>query len=127
MPGNFPEYLYASESDFRTYVSLYRSEYSDGHGYGYLQCHVDGTFFSCQLGYDQNLLAADGDAKGAVIHSRSRGIEYCWASWLPALVTFNCKASSYMESIGVSTYEATYFTAMNTKPTRDMLKPLSTA
>ena len=107
--GSFSEYLSASESNFTTWVHLYRSEYADGHGYGYVQGYVDGTFFYCQFGSDENLLTVDGDAKGAVIHVDPEAIEYCWGGWLPAPVTFNCKASGYMESMGVSNYESSYF------------------
>jgi len=107
--GFFAEWLSASESNFTTYVSLNRQEYSDGHGYGWVGGYVDGTYFDCQLDYDKDLLTVDKDATRAVIHVGPEDIEYCWYSYLPAPITFECKASGYMESKGVSNYETAYF------------------
>jgi hypothetical protein len=53
-------------------------------------------------------LAVDKDAERAVIHVGPEDIEYCWSSWLPAPITFDCKASGYMGSKGVSNYETFY-------------------
>ena len=109
--GYFSESLYASErsTDFATYVSLNRQEYSNGYSYGYINGHVDGVYFFCQLEPDENLLSVDGDAKSAVIHVDSDAIEYCWSNQPPVPITFECKASGYMESKGVSNYETAYF------------------
>ncbi len=107
--GFFSEWLYASESDFTSSVFLDRHEYSDGHGYGWVGGNVEGTYFDCQMAYDENLLTVDKDATRAVIHVGPEDIEYCWYSYLPAPITFECKASGYMESKGVSNYETAYF------------------
>ena len=107
--GYFSESLYASESNFMAYVSLQRQEYSDGYNYGWVGGHVDGTYFNCQLAYDEDLLSVEQDAARAVIHIDPDAVEYCWNNYLPAPMTFDCKASGYMESKGVSNTETAYF------------------
>lgn len=109
--GYFSDYLSASErsGDFMTYVSLYRREYTDGYAYGYVWGHVNGTYFDCQLDHDDDLLSVDGDAESAVIHVGPDAVEWCWYSSLPAPIIFECEASGYMTSKGVSNEETAYF------------------
>lgn len=110
--GYFAEYLNASEQsseDYMTYVSLYRGEYSQGYAYGWIWGHVDGNYFDCQLVSDEDLLTVEKDAERAVIHVDEEAIEYCWYSYLPEPMTFDCKASGYMASKGVSNQETSYY------------------
>ncbi len=109
--GYFSDYINASErsDDGTAYVSIYRREYSDGYTYGWVYGHVDGTYFDCELDYDEDLLAVDGQAESAVIHVGPEDIEWCWYNWLPAPITFDCEASGYRTSKGVSNEETTYY------------------
>jgi hypothetical protein len=92
-----------------TYISIYRQEYSDGNAYGYVWGRVDGTYFDCQLDTEENLLVVDGQAESADIHVGPEDIEWCYYNWLPAPITFECEASGYMASKGVSNQETTYY------------------
>jgi len=109
--GYFSAYLSASErsDDETTYVYIYRQEYTDGYAYGYVWGSVDGTYFDCQLDYGENLLAVDAHAESAVIHVGPEDVEWCSYNWLPAPTTFDCVASGYMASKGVSNQETTYY------------------
>lgn len=109
--GYFSEYLNASErsGDYMTYVYLHRQEYSQGYAYGWIGGHVDGNYFDCQLVSDEDLLTVEKDGERAVINVDDDAIQYCWYSYLPAPMTFDCKASGYMESKGVTNYESVYF------------------
>ena len=109
--GTFSEYLNASErsGDFTTDVYLYRYEYSDGYAYGWVSGHVDSTYFDCQLISDEKLLSVSQDAASAVIHVGPDAVEYCYYNYLPAPMTFECIASGYMTSKGVSNTETSYF------------------
>ncbi|MGB5518270.1 MAG: hypothetical protein WBO73_07380 [Gammaproteobacteria bacterium] len=109
--GYFYESLYASERsvDSVTYVSITRQEYSGGYGYGYVAGRVYDADFFCELDYDEDLLAVEKDAARAVIRVDDEAIQNCWSNWPPAVMTFDCKASGYMGSKGVSNYETVYF------------------
>ncbi len=108
--GHFSESLGASESsfDWYSYVYVNRQEYSDGYAYGYIHGNVEGTYFDCYLDHDDDLLSVDGHAESAFIQVEPENIEWCWYNYLPATITFDCEASGYRTSKGVSNHETTY-------------------
>ena len=110
--GYSSERLSASErsDDLTAYVNLYRHEYSDGFNWGFIDGHVYDTYFFCELVNDENLLAVSKDAETAVIEVDSEDIQSCWTdNTLPATITFDCRASGYSGSKGVSNYETYYY------------------
>ncbi|WP_295879160.1 hypothetical protein [uncultured Thiohalocapsa sp.] len=109
--GSFSDYLSASEnSDDRTsYIHVYRHEYADGYAYGWVSGNVEGFYFDCALDYDEDLLEIDGKAESAVIAIDADDVAYCWFSSLPASIVFECEASGYMTSKGVSNQETSYY------------------